>query len=403
MSKYTALIKRASNATAAIALTLASLTPAVMLGSSAKAAQLTSRSIDMSSSLADATGVSYTVGFTPTSAYQWIVIEFCENSPIIGATCEAPSTMDLDSVTLTNVTGGTGTWADDGSTTTKIKFEASASQSTAAKVLTIGDVRNPADIDASGGSPSIGNQIGTFYARILTYSSDPEGAGGTTPGSYVDYGGIALSTTADVTINARVQEQLTFCVGSVLGSTDFSLVNSCTAIDDSVVDLGVVSTADAISPVPESNTGNDKVGAFLVSTNAISGVKVSYTSPHSLRAAVVDCENDDLGYLDQCFNSQSTGLATLNTAFTGGQVGESFGMKIESITENGEAEAAGLTATAPYDASYAWNTTAEAEIASSLSVVDTEVAEIFFGARAKATTPTGSYSTSANFVATATF
>src|SRR6185436_12235167 len=55
---------------------------------------------------------------------------------------------------------------------------------------------------------------GSFYARIHTYTTtggatahDEDAATG-----YGDYGGIALSTAAVISITARVQETLSFCV-----------------------------------------------------------------------------------------------------------------------------------------------------------------------------------------------
>lgn len=395
MSKYSALIKRASNATAAVALTLASLTPAVMLGGSAKAAQLTSRKIDMTSSKTSASGVTYDISFTAPGSARYLLVEFCTNGPIVGTACTASD------ISFAAPAGGISE-----SSGSKIEIDGGAAGSiSGGETFSVTAVVNP-------------TSTATFYARMVTYTADQTIAtwSSETPGSYVDYGGVALSTTDEMSINARVQEQLTFCAGSVdetvvpfndeVAPLDVDEIDTCGEINDTIVDLGVVgSGADSVSPVGTANTGNGKVGALLVSTNAISGVAVSYTSPNSLKASSVaenDCENDDFSYVDQCFNSQATpGIANLNTAFSGGQVGEAFGMKVAGIWDNGDTTNS-LVTSSPYS-NYAWNTTAETNVATSSSVVDTEVVELHFGARARATTPTGSYSTTANFVATATF
>ncbi|MCA1807627.1 MAG: hypothetical protein LC687_07250, partial [Actinobacteria bacterium] len=59
--------------------------------------------------------------------------------------------------------------------------------------------------------------IGTFYARIMTYDTNTEATGYTLAdeeagGPVVEAGGIALSTVEQLTLEARVQERITFCV-----------------------------------------------------------------------------------------------------------------------------------------------------------------------------------------------
>ena len=58
----------------------------------ASAAQVTERSITLSSATKGATAVTYSLEFTtPTAGAQAIVVDFCSNSPIVGATCTAPA------------------------------------------------------------------------------------------------------------------------------------------------------------------------------------------------------------------------------------------------------------------------------------------------------------------------
>lgn len=392
MSKYSALIKRASNATAALALTLASLTPAVMLGGSAKAGQVTTRSIDMSNSATEGSA-SYNLKFTvPTGSQDEFVLYFCDGSesPIIGAACTLPTGMIISSA---DISGWTETV-----TSNEIRFtNGTADQVTGNMDLTITGITNPSD-------------LGVFYARVLTYdNTDGESVTATAPGNFVHYGGFALSTTTDVSVNARVQEQLTFCVGSVLptnfDSADTGLkanndIDTCAEIDDTIVDLGVVGQSVVTSPAPLTSTGNNKTGAFLVFTNAINGVDVSYTSPTSLIASGYGgaCENVTVSNVDQCFNSVASVLSPGDNATISN---EGFGMKVKAIYDEGDTD--NLNIFGDYDTDYLWNTTEEAKIASASNVVDKEVAKLEFAALARTTTPTGSYSTTANFVATAKF
>jgi len=370
MSKYSALVKRASNATAALALTLASLTPAVMLGGTAKAAQLTSRSVTLSNSKFSATSVTYTVGFTASQTYDTVVVDICD-SPLFDVICAAPAGVDFDTVTAGQQNQ---------------KTLGSLSGIIGANTHTITGVTNP-----SG--------VGTFYARITTKT------GATTK----DTGSVALSTTNDLTINARVQEQLSFCVGAVddadLSGTagadsDFFNCGDSEFSSAGVVDLGVVSSGGT-STSPVTNTtysGNEDTGVFMIQTNAIGGAEVNYTSAGRLKIGG-ECA-DDLSLVDQCFNS-----AENYTAWSA----EKFGMSLEAPKKGGartDSGTANLTRDTAYDSEYNWNNSnsvADRIAHTGSTVADWEFAVMTFKARAAATTPTGSYTTSANFVATATF
>lgn len=364
MSKYSALIKRASNATAALALTVASLTPAMMLGSSAKAAQLATRSIDMSKSTFNAAS-TYTVTFTGGGTFAKTRVDFCQ-SPLFDVSCVKPVGLVLTSPDLTydyryeNTPGTSG--------------------------FTIAVTNNP--------------NLGTFYARISTIS-----AGDAT----VNTGAVAMATTNDLTINARVQEQLSFCVGSVDdanltgatgNATDFANCTDGEFSAPGVVDLGVVSTSGSKSPV--SNTtygGNEDTGVFMIQTNAIGGAVVSYTSAGRLKIGS-ECAGDT-SLTDQCFNS--------NVDFTAWNA-ENFGMTLETPQKGSSKTGDGtsnLARNGDYDGTkYNWNissSVADPIANTSSTVADWEYAVMSFKAQTAATTPTGSYTTSANFVATATF
>ena len=68
---------------------------------------LASRSIEMSSSVAGATGVQYTISFktaTGGNPLEGIVIDFCDNSPLINTACTYTSGLN-GSINLTSVRG----------------------------------------------------------------------------------------------------------------------------------------------------------------------------------------------------------------------------------------------------------------------------------------------------------
>lgn len=373
MSKYSALIKRASNATAALALTVASLTPAMMLGGSAKAAQITARSVAMSDSEQDATGVGYTATFTTPGSVTSVVISFCSNSPLPDDDCTAPTGMSVSSATVSS--GWTKTGATANTITANLDTPASGAQS-----LVISGVSNP-------------TSVMSFYARIQTWDAT---AGS---GNRVDFGGAAMYTTDDLVINARVQEQLTFCVGSDT-ATNISNRTNCDTISDQTVDLGIVGSGLTTSPVLTGGTtsGNNKTGFFVLSTNATNGASIKFFGRTQLKVSGALCDGDSI--VDQCFNnSDGSGLVQAGT--------EGFGMYIDSITRKGNAT--GMGTELVRDSNYSdeesndkWTTSLD-EIATGDDPVDWDLGVIKFNATTSTPTPSGYYTTQANFIATGLF
>lgn len=181
----------------------------------ASAAQLSSRSIQLTDSgnsggtittgVGSGTAVKYQVSFTTSAAASSLVIDFCSTSPLISDTCTAPAGLVTTGATLVGVTGNitTAGWTISTPSASQIKVAlGTGSAATAgAQIFRVDGITNP-------------SAVGSYYARITTYTNATFGtyASATSPGNYVDYGGVAMSTTNTITITARVQEQLTFCV-----------------------------------------------------------------------------------------------------------------------------------------------------------------------------------------------
>ncbi len=413
-------------------LTLSMLLP-ITLGSPAGAEQLGDRYIDMSASQTnngsgrdggDAFGqnVTYTVNFevTSTTDVQGIVVEFCDDSPIVGDSCDttvgnvpdisgaavaassASVAPDNDpnawtdaytgsKVTLTNGTGFTGLSAGD-----SIGFD-------------ITGIDNP-------------TSTGTFYARIVTFATGAAATSYTSasPGTYIDEGGIALAVANELTVTARVQEVLEFCVGTETASsiTPATGDDCATNVAGTDLDLGVVDS-NSIATTSTIDTPND--GIMMIRTNALNGATVYYkaeldTSSGQLKQAGATCSGTDLD--DPCFNSIGSGNGT-RAAISSGT--EAFGVALkERITTTG-----GATNDLVCDAAYAGdaNTTLGTScvgavagnnyawmqdgtfdtLASSSGPLDDELVALEFAATASPTTPTGLYSVTSNFVATATY
>jgi hypothetical protein len=415
-------------------MTLASVLPA-FLGGSVTAAQLTERSLTIGSSKASATSVNYAFTFKPATIsgtgsddIKGIVVQFC-TSPLVGVACTAPTGLagaPADAATVT-VTSGSG-----------VSF-------------TVDNASNQADLtiltDSTGiAAPAAGTPItfsftamtnpsvaGTFFARILTYNSTAGAAAytATAPGTHLDDGGVAAAIVSQLTVNARVQEQLQFCVGS-LDNGGSAPADCATGFTGTTVDIGVVDSAGAVTPVATSSGGNNKNGAAMVRTNAANGVVIDYFAEQatsgtnhlgSLRVTGASCNAGAVG-TDQCFNSAGTTSITF-TAST-----EKFGMTISSIDVTSSATpTSNVVRDAAYDGNgslsgtctaadagtdepcWAWDESGSFDrIASSAGggsaetrVVDDEMLLLRFAAVAGVTTPTGQYTVVSTYVATATF
>ena len=242
---------------------------ALILPSIVSAAQLTERSIELSSSSINATGVTYKVNFTATTAAGAVIVDFCQNSPLIGETCTPPAGFNF------TPSGSVAKLASDAPNTALIT-QAIAAEATS---VTISGVTNP-------------STVGPLYARIITYSNP------TTAATYVatvasdaanrkDEGGAALSITNTIGVSGAVLESMSFCVSGG------AIADNCTGpITAPTLKLGQqVGSAFALVP------GVVSEGSIYtqISTNALKGAVVSLKSSTTncgglVRAGDANCD-----------------------------------------------------------------------------------------------------------------
>jgi hypothetical protein len=198
----------------------------------AQAAQLSYRSIQLSDSspsngtfpagVGSGLNVTYKVSFKAATNASSMVIDFCQNDPIISDTCDAITGMSvttaaIDPTNTGNITSAGWSITNTNAPNPRIKLaKGSGSQITAntQENFKLTGITNPSSINSA--------TKGTFYARIYTwFSNDWKDSTGTkayttatavSGSGYLDYGGIALSVDSVINITARVQETLTFCV-----------------------------------------------------------------------------------------------------------------------------------------------------------------------------------------------
>jgi len=406
----------------AVVIASAALLPAMLLSGQASGAQLTSRYVDLSSVQssggnntegsgrdgADAFGqdVTYTIGFVTGTLNdtEAIVIDFCNDSPITATTCTAPTGFNVNEGTLAlaNQTGiGGNNFAIDAATDTNTLVLSRTALNIAASTA----------VELDLGTTAAGNGItnptvnGTFYARILTYDTLATATAytSTVPGAFIDDGGVAMAIANELTISARVQEVLQFCVGSTYSGTSVP-ADDCTDISGTAINLGILDSASTTATV----AGTD--GKAMIRTNANSGAVMYYkaeqnTASGKLKVAGATCSGVLL--TDQCINSVGTTQAAIASGV------ENFGMALTGLTTANGTVATTLTCDAAYlspstctaaPTAYAWDDSGSFDtIASSTSVLDDVLVNLRFAGTASATTPTGLYTVTANFVATATF
>lgn len=255
----------------------------------------------------------------------------------------------------------------------------------------------------------------TFFVRINTYSGDGSGTPYT---GTIDDGVVASAIVPLLTVSAKVQEVLHFCVDNAttgggmnattaLGTDCSNFVNSY-AVAGTSVDIGIVdsTTTGAVSP---SAVGNSADGMFMVRSNALNGTVIGYRAVQqtgtnhqgALRVVGQPC-NAGVVSTDRCFNSQTSKTALVAST-------EQFGMTGRFINRTSSTvPTSNLSLATDYDSTsttgYAWQENGTfTTVASSSDVVDDEAVVLGFAAVAALTTPPGQYQAQADFIAVPTY
>jgi hypothetical protein len=400
-------------------LTAGLLAPLFMLTTPASAAQITSRSVTITTSKASAATVQYTYGFSPATAAAIQSIGFQACTTPLG-TCTSPGgTISMNAGSQvgtvggswTNTTGFTRDAAGAGGCTATtnmlcIKRTQAAAESTAAKTVTWDTQTNP-------------TAVGSYFVRISLYS-DTAWATGT------DSGVVAYAIVSQLTINARIQEILNFCVGTTtINDATTTPGADCSAITGTTVDIGVLDSGSVNTSPVSTNGGSSTNGLAMVRTNAQIGAVISYfsnqdTSSGSLKVAGATCTGGDTTLAtgvktDQCINDSATqnvlaaGTENFGMTIAGTNCGSTSSYTCVLTSGSNKLHASGQyigATTTSYGTStgFAWNDTGTTTtIASSSTVVDDEALILRFAATPSITTPTGAYTVTSTYIATVTY
>lgn len=347
----------------------------------ASAAQISTRSIALSSSSAGAEEVSYQIKFTSVQSAGAFAVQFCSNTPLIGEACTKPGGLDLTAAasTTSGFTDVTAVDDDDDN----IIVVAGTINATTAITVDVTDIVNP-------------SAAGTMYARIVTYDTKAHALDytDTVLGSGVrDQGSVALAITPTIAVSGAVLENLQFCVARVTITADCGDAGALNHEPTLVLGEDVGSGIIALTP---SNVSTGVLYTQL-STNAVGGAVVSLKSN-------APCGGLMLG---------GTGACHIAAAETGGIAnGEAkFGLKTAaSSTGTGDHASGLLQAVSPYNSStYALEATGvsstygDAFLNTNGQTANNQNMAVTFGASIANNTPGGKYSAELSMIATGTF
>ena len=440
MERFRELSRRTQAGIAAAVMTLAAVSPMLLVGHAGAAPTLLNRKLTSTSAKpSTTTQLAWTFNTTADVAnVKQISIEFCDsplstcstgtgtsNIPSIAASPTATlANFTSNTVTSTTRVNGLGTGTNNQINVVKTTADAGASLTGASITLNATDITNNSAANKS------------YYTRVRVYSDT-----GTT---LVWSGVFAQSTSQTLTVNARVQERLDFCVASTTVNDDTTNPGAtCAAVTSagtSSIDIGNIdSGAVNVSPVSATNGGSNTNAVAMIRTNAFNGASVAYralsdTSSGTLKVPGATCTASPVSNTptDQCFNTSAT-----KGAWTLGTTGELFGMTIAGV--NGGSTSAYACSTGgtgcnvvrdtqyngngtgtfvadsdqvtsgTTSSGYAWDadpthtTTIATSTGSAVKVIDDEALILKFAALSGITTPTGAYTVQADFIATTTF
>jgi len=368
---------------AAAGVLLAAFVPAL-----AMAAQVTERSIQLSSSSASSTNVTYTVNFTASNAAGSFVVDFCNNSPVIGEACVAPTGFSLTGVTSSTVPFADVVAPTSGSTTQRVVTGTIAGSDNVSVVLN--GVANP-------------TVAGTIYARIVTYDTKTNAllytsTDATRTGS-VDEGGVAMSINNTIGVSGAVLESMTFCVAGQTITTNCDLTGNIAPTLKLGEDLG-----NGVKALTPSAVSTGHIFTQL-STNAASGAVINLKSSATGCGGLVNSSNPTACYITPALTSD----------FTFGAA--KFGVKTSTATGTGTNPTGILqpfTASAYNNTTYALNwasgdatgvtsTYGDPFLDTAGLPVNNQNMDLTFGASVTNSTPAGFYSADLGLIATGKF
>jgi hypothetical protein len=386
--------RQAGYGLSAIGLLVAMVAPG-LVPAFASADVVTDRSIQLSSAATSAQNVTYNVTFTPaTAGATQILIDFCNNSPVIGDACTPPTGFDASSADVSSASTTAGYSVATKSANSVVVDNSSALAASTSASFELTGIDNP-------------TAAGSLYARIVTYANGDTVGTSANPdatSTHLDDGGIAMDIEDAIGVSGRVQEALTFCASKNAITSDCSALTAADAPNIVLGNDGVLSSTVSSAPIYTD-----------ISTNAASGAVVRLKSDATGCGGLLRA-----GAPTACDIVAGTGS---DAAHTVADNTAAFGVKLGALTVTG-VNGAGLVEAADYNnnnspanfydaLNYKMNfVDANSGVTSAYgdAILDTNGAPVSqgkatlnFGAAVNDTTPAGHYSANISLIATGKF
>lgn len=209
------------------------------------AAEITDRSLTLSNSAPNATGVNYSFNLTVPSntIIQSYSAEICTTAY---NSCTTPSGFDAGSATLLSQPSGFGDssgWSADSSDAGKIRMQHGSNSNSpgSSQSVTFDGITNPSSTNFE------------YFARITTYSNaDYTGE--------IDTGVVAVSTATQIDLTGTVPPILTFCVGT-------SISSDCSSATGNSLDFGEFSPTSASTATSQMRANTNGGGGYVITVN----------------------------------------------------------------------------------------------------------------------------------------
>ena len=359
------------------ALLLAAVAPGI-ISTQAFAAQVTERSIALSSSSFDADNVTYEVGFTAVQAAGAFTIDFCSEGTDPAEACTTPTGFSANVVTTATPDFSIGT-------------------KSAGKVIVIGDIDAADTVVVALDAINNPTAEGPLYARITTYAGESQANAGTPK---LDQGSVAIQITNTISVSGAVLESLTFCVASA------TITQNCA---NASANAPVLKLGETVGTIKALQVGVVSTGLLYtqISTNATTGAVITLKSStpcgglQRVGAAICDiapAQNLDIEGND---TTAKFGVKTGTAAATAG---------VTTATGTIQPAATSLYNSGSFVFNYAANnsTGVTSPLGDPFLDTDDKPADnqnmpLTFGATVTNSTPAGNYSTSLNMIATGKF
>lgn len=218
------------------------------------AAPLTQKAVSIGDSTAAAvTNHRFNFVIGSVSNVGSIEFEYCDNTPFVGTTCDAPAGLNVDSAVLASQSGETGFSVDPVTTSNRIVLTRPAGLTSAVPVTyEFSNITNPS-------TPN-----DTTYVRISTFASvDATGA-------RTDEGAVAFSINRAVNVSGYVPPYLRFCVGVVVAP-------NCISATGVLVNFGELSASQPRSVTSQFGVATNDPGGYsttVVGSTMTSGSNV---------------------------------------------------------------------------------------------------------------------------------